>query len=161
MRVCSALLIAAALATTASAAAGLTVPRNGLLVVATGSVGLYTIRSDGRDLRRLPVGRCSEPACDSTYHPSWSPDGRALAFSRRLSEIWRMSADGSNLRRLTAPARGEDWEPRLSRDGRRIAFVRLLPRAVRGHLGTIWVMSADGSRPRLRPAGSASHVRPS
>ena len=88
--------------------------------------------------------------------PSWSPDGRQIAFTSlgtgdedtssiyvMTSSIYVMNADGSNMKQLTDHPPG-GWGPSWSPDGRRIAFL--------GSLGTgdeyqwaIYVMNADGS----------------
>jgi Tol biopolymer transport system component len=79
--------------------------------------------------------------------PSWSPDGRKIAFDTREQNIFVINPDGSDLEQLTYPApnfRGSirpDWSP----DGRKIAFVRTLG----GGNTQIWVMNADGSDPVL------------
>jgi len=69
---------------------------------------LYTIRSDGGDLRRLTH---NEHLWDK--FPTWSPDGRQIAFwSNRTGtrQIWVMQADGSNPCNLSQNA-FNDWEP--------------------------------------------------
>jgi tricorn protease len=55
--------------------------------------------------------------------PSWSPDGKRLAYWTRGSHLYIVNADGRQRRRLT---RGIDpvWSP----DGRWIAFVEDSPR---------------------------------
>jgi Tol biopolymer transport system component len=62
--------------------------------------------------------------------PSWSPDGRQLAFVRYImttenhnGNVFVVNSDGSNLRQLTelAPNQRPAW-PTWSRDGSRIAF---------------------------------------
>ncbi|HCK16724.1 TPA: hypothetical protein DHW51_21535, partial [Candidatus Poribacteria bacterium] len=65
----------------------------------------------------------NHPAYDG--QPSWSPDGRRIAFvsDRDLNyEIYVMDSNGNNLRRLTNHL-GEDESPSWSPDGQRIAFV--------------------------------------
>lgn len=58
------------------------------------------------------------------------------------SEIYSMSEDGGNVRRLTR-RRGADIQPAFRPDGRRIAFV-----AGNGASENIYVMNADGSNPQ-------------
>lgn len=81
---------------------------------------------------------------DDIAQPSWSPDGRRLAFmgSRsRNADIYTIKLDGSDLRRLTSdPA--QDWQPAWSPSGSQIAFV-----SNRSGSHQIYVMRADGSNP--------------
>ena len=56
--------------------------------------------------------------------PSWSPDGKKIAFQAYRSstwQIWTMNADGSELRAVTESP-FDDREPTWSPDGTRIAF---------------------------------------
>lgn len=59
--------------------------RNGLQNIRVGVLDLRTGR-----LQRLHVG----------LHPTWSPDGRHIAFASQ-GDIWVMNADGTDARRLT------------------------------------------------------------
>jgi Tol biopolymer transport system component len=81
---------------------------------------IYRVNSDGSGLVRLTDG-------PSDAQPSWSPDGRRIAFTRRLgttlrSDLYIMDSDGSNtVRRLAGGAflgAGTTWSP----DGKHIAF---------------------------------------
>src|SRR5947207_9702161 len=76
----------------------------------------------------LPAdGGAATPITDiflDARQPSWSPDGRRLAFQAyRTStwQIWTMNADGTELRAVTDDA-ADSREPAWSPDGRRIAF---------------------------------------
>jgi len=56
--------------------------------------------------------------------PSWSPDGKKIAFQAYRSttwQIWTMNADGSELRAVTE-SQFDDREPIWSPDGKQIAF---------------------------------------
>ena len=96
---------------------------------------------DGSNLRRLT----DDPSDD--FFPSFSPDGRHIAFASERDgnlEIYVMGFDGSNPRRLTDhPTRHRTFLPRWSPDGRHIAFVSERD----GNL-EIYVMASDGSNPR-------------
>lgn len=81
---------------------------------------LYSVRADGRRLRRVTRNRRYEQS------PSWSPSGHRIAFVRmRLrgvnDELWVMHADGSSQRFLTrvSSVAEAEWSP----DGDQIAYV--------------------------------------
>src|SRR6266540_1182005 len=81
---------------------------------------IFAVDADGTGLRRLTTG----PAAD--VDPSWSPDGRRVAFCRQegdgsTAEIYVMNADGSGQRNLTNNS-VPDWGPAWSPDGKLIAF---------------------------------------
>ena len=91
------------------------------------SVAILTMNADGSGLKQLTQKK--KPTSSEDHMPSWSPDGKRIAFQRynttaqpaRLSAIYVMNADGTQLRRLT-PRSIDASNPRWSRDGTRIAF---------------------------------------
>jgi Tol biopolymer transport system component len=94
---------------------------------------IYTMNADGSDIRRLTT----TPGEDGW--PSWSPDGRQIAYATSRDDcrnskaagclrtgdigpffdLWVMNADGSNQHRVTKEmAQFMDWSP----DGRYLVF---------------------------------------
>jgi TolB protein len=79
---------------------------------------VFVADADGANPRNVTI----HPAFDGW--PSWSPDGRRIAFaSNRHSsyQIWVMDAGGGNPQ-LVANTEGRATVPRWSPDGRRIVF---------------------------------------
>lgn len=76
-----------------------------------GNVDIYSMRSDGTDVRRLTT----DPARDS--EPSWSPDGSHIVFSTLrdiASHVYTMRADGTEQLRIPnqGPNNGHPvWRP--------------------------------------------------
>ena len=103
------------------------------------------MNADGSGQTRLTY----DPEPD--FRPSWSPDGRRIAFDSfrdENSEVYVMNADGSGQTRLTNhPA--HDFGPSWSPDGGRIAFAseRDGNSFASDHDGNveIYVLNADGS----------------
>jgi len=91
------------------------------------AVAIFTMNADGSGLKQLT--QTKKPTSTEAHNPSWSPDGRRIAFQRynttaqpaSVSAIYIMNADGTRLRRLT-PRSMDASNPRWSRDGTRIAF---------------------------------------
>ncbi|MDX6439091.1 MAG: TolB protein [Gaiellaceae bacterium] len=84
--------------------------------------------------------------------PSWSPDGRLIAFLRQRapyggSDIYVVAPDGTGLRRLVR-TRGVLETPRWSPDGHSIAYFRLINDSPGQEQWAVVVADADGGRPR-------------
>ena len=107
---------------------------------------ICVIDVDGGNLRNFtlhPFGHPLHPFDDE--HPTWSPDGRQIAFTSNRESgigIFAMDSDGNNLRRLT-PLRSWDYNPAWSPDGKQIAF-----QSSQNENIDIYVMNADGSNRR-------------
>jgi Tol biopolymer transport system component len=87
------------------------------LTTAGSQEDLYTLRSEGGELRQLT----NDPFRDRG--PQWSPDGSVIAFYSNRSgtyQMWTINPDGSGLRQLTDLADGA-WYAYWSPDGTRIA----------------------------------------
>ena len=98
---------------------------------------------------KLPVRRAgSTERYDD--NPDWSPDGNEIVFEAYpygvgYVDIYKMSANGSNVERLTNNYTNRN--PRWSPDGQTIAFTRLDTAG----WPEIWLMDADGTNERQVP----------
>jgi|GEM_PF-2905070 len=97
---------------------------------------IHIVRADGSGDRVLAEGRS----------PSWSADGRRIAYSARVAgrwQVWVMLPTGEDALQLTSDG-GEDpiWSP----DGRFIAYVQN---------NRVQVMDADGTNKRRLPVDNA------
>jgi Tol biopolymer transport system component len=121
------------------------------LAVAVGAVfggagEIVVVKADGSGQRVL--------ATDQAYNPSWSPDGKRIAFHRIVDpseyfhdrpctmRVWVTNADGSGERRLDPLVDGCVLPPAWSPDGTRLLSLVIADDAF--HVG---VIAADGDDP--------------
>ena len=98
------------------------------------------MRADGSGLREI----ARAPSDLGT--PSWSPDGRSIAFASDAAgptDIWIVQRDGTGARRLTNAFGFSDSSPEWSPDGKRIAFQRS---------SRLMMVHSDGGEPQPVPA---------
>ena len=101
-----------------------------------GERGVYVADAEGRDVRRVSGEGFAAV-------PSWSPDGRTLAFVRaesdkpRVWNIWTVDLDTGRQERVTSHAVGTPWGAAWFPDGSRIAY---------SHEDRLIIRSIDGRR---------------
>ena len=104
--------------------------------------GIRTVGTDNTEESVVVPGYLLPRAATHRQTPVWSPDGKYLAFvgverAAGLGQaIYRVGADGSDLRLLTKTASRPSWSP----DSKRIAFAK----ADGDDLG-LYTIAADGS----------------
>ena len=110
-----------------------------------GEFQIYVMEAKGANATRLT----NTPG--ASIYPAFSPDGQKIAFQstverrpqvnmiERVSQIYMMNADGSNMKQLTSTL-GGNIAPAFSPDGHKIAFT-----SNRDGSSQVYVMDADGS----------------
>jgi TolB protein len=71
-----------------------------------------------------------------------TPDGRFIVFALNrngIENVWRMDADGGNVKQLTSGA--SEWDPNISPDGKWIIYQKF------ENTSTLWKVSIEGGTP--------------
>ncbi|MSP13122.1 MAG: hypothetical protein EXR62_09205 [Chloroflexi bacterium] len=105
---------------------------------------IWIVEAAGANPRQLSFGDFNDT------HPTWSADGRFLAFASDRSGDWDifiMDADGSNVRNLTQTPLASDTDPNWSHDGRLIAFSSNRQGVSSPGNSDIWLIDPAGRNP--------------
>jgi len=150
-------LAATLLASTGAAARASGPARNGLVafVRCCGPAGIEVIRPDGSGEHRIYRAL----ADDAPLTPSWSPDGRLLAFVPGASRpgVWVMRANGTSRRRVTV-GNGDALFPSWSPGGRWLVFADISSPGGRRH--DLYVVRASGSGVRRLTRAPVDELHP-
>jgi Tol biopolymer transport system component len=95
---------------------------------------IFVMNADGSGVRALTAPEHEVGGL------AWSPDGTRIAFAQG-GDIYVMSQDGSNRRRITTGAASDDWPSWAPSE-------KILFTSTRGGLEQLWTMDADGSSVR-------------
>lgn len=124
---------------------------------------VWTVKADGTGAKRLGPDCLRRPdaACSDRSTPTWSPNGKQLAFGSaskevrdgtlKYTEISVMNADGSGVRQVTDVTADKPFSmdvnrPAWSPDGKRLVFeVQNLKTADPPNRRALFVVNADGS----------------
>ena len=140
-------------------------PTTGEVATSEAFSRLVASRPDGTGKRvlfdRTGADRYRGP--ESAWGPSWSKDGRWLAFivgppfaSAAVDvDIWKIRSDGSDATSLTPDSDANDALPDFSPDGGRVVF-----RSMRDGNAEIYLMNADGTDPRRLTHHEATDTMP-
>lgn len=111
-----------------------------------GNRDIYLANGDGTGVIRLTT----DPGAD--MYPSWSPDGRSIAFLRD-GDVYVMGADGSGATRVTSTPEAEE-APSFSPDGTTLVFGR--PTGAENF--AIYRVDLDGSNEQLLYEEPETHI---
>ena len=129
--------------------------------------GIFLMGRTGESVRRLTNGG---------FHPAWFPDGKSIVYASgegppgpenrtAFSEIWTVSMDGGEPRRLIA---GDAVQPRVSPNGRRIAYWSMPTDPASQRFSSsdqpanrdIWTVDLEGGKPVKVAAHDANDWNP-
>lgn len=133
---------------------------------------IYVVEADGSGLRNLTTDASDVEAAASQGDPTWSPDGRMLAFTddgghqeTETNVIQVIDIDGTGRRTITDPSNPrftqdpspgiQAYAPEWSPDGTAIAFARYLKGG-----GEIYSVAPDGSRLQRLTDGDSWNTQP-
>jgi len=133
-------------------------PRTGEVATSPLFQSIEVSRLDGKQRRQIMA-----PEERAAWKPAWAPGGAWLAAvlgppfggPGENADIVRMRPDGGGLVNLTAGSSANDAFPDVSPDGRSIVF-----RSGRDGNHEIYLMDADGARPRRLTRDEASDTMP-
>jgi Tol biopolymer transport system component len=111
------------------------------------SIMISIMNNDGGGLRTIQLE-------GNANNPTWSPDGKRIAFELKrdnISDIYIANIDGSGLMNLTADA-ANDGDPAWAPDGTSIAFVKFDNQTRKNEIYTIGV---DGQNQQKRTRTSS------
>lgn len=122
--------------------------RTELRIVSLAGDAPVAIRANGKDM--------------GPTRPSWSADGRRVAFlvqeTARTSEAWIANRDGSDARKVSGPAFGGlgKADPAIAPDGRSVVYVA----DMRGSMHLVLTDVVTGASKDLTPGSLATHENP-
>src|SRR5216684_9211890 len=131
--------------------------------IVTGDPALRIVKGDNGDV----IKEIKFPSFGEIFNPTWSPDGKMIAFSAQVggvTDLFTYDLDSGKLQRLTQDLYA-DLEPAWSPDGRLIAFVTdrfgtSLDKLVYGDYELAVIDPRTGNIRELPHLPNAKHINP-